>query len=149
MWWWTPNFPFLQQDTWVFPAAKRNFSHITGVLTLSRHSILAVYRLTEWNLFRWQDSHFQSIFIHTASYLLGEGIVIQLKLVFWQAFILLVYHYNPNWTRRPRGFSVALSQSGWQLLAFPKTLIQRRQSLYRLSAFGISTSSFAREVKNN
>lgn len=119
----SPNFPLLQLDTWVFPVAKRNFSHIARVFTLSRHSILLVYRLTEWNHCCWQDPHFQSIFIHTASHLLGEGIVIQPKLEFWKVFILLVYHYNANWTRRPQGFSVALSKSGWQLLAFPKTPI--------------------------
>lgn len=112
---WTPNLLLVQLDTWVFPAEKTNFSHIAGILTLSRHSILPAYRLSEWNQCCWQDPHFQSIFIHTASYLLGEGIVIQLKLMFCQAFILLVYHYNPNWTRRPQGFSVALSQSVWQL----------------------------------
>ena len=100
---WTPNLPLVQLDTWAFPAEKTNFSHIAGILILSRHSILSAHGLSGWNQCCCQDPRFQSIFIHTASYLLGEGIVIQLKLMFWQAFILLVYHYNPNWTRRPRG----------------------------------------------
>ena len=100
---WTPNLPLVQLDTWAFPAEKTNFSHIAGILILSRHSILSAHGLSEWNQCCCQDPRFQSIFIHTASYLLGEGIVIQLKLRFWQAFILLVYHYNPNWTRRPWG----------------------------------------------
>lgn len=136
------NLPLVQLDIWVFPPEKTNFSHIAGVLTLSRYSILPASRLSVWNQCCWQDPHFQSIFIHTASYLLGQGIVIQLKLMFWQAFILLVYHYNPNWTRRPQGFSVALSQSVWQLPAFRYTLIQRRQSLHRISTFCIFSSTY-------
>ena len=144
---WTPKLPLVQLDTWAFPAEKTNFSHIAGTRILSRHSILSAYGLSERNQCCCQDPRFQSIFIHTASYLLGEGIVMQLKLMLWQAFILLVYHYNPNWTRRPRGFSVTLSQSVWQIPTSRNTLTQRRQSLHGVSTFSISSSSCIRNLE--